>query len=718
MSPRRKPPNSRGYGEPMGSTYRIRVVMDNSQSVAANRQNQQAARETAKAQDKAAKDAQKTADKAAADLKKAADKAAADAKRTADRSAADAKKTADKTAADAKKLSDKAVDDARKAAEERDKIADRFIAREHARALRDARQKAAAAARANKDVLTDEQVMQAARNRIVDSGNRRRVASAARAMGEQSNSLAEGIAQATGFEQALTKAGLAMLAFSTAKSVVSAVVGAFVEGKKASEEMATQVLETLGALRELAAIRGKYAPDETELARHIDVRKASGLTHAQAVDYQEQLFNALGTVTTDRLSEDERKKLEVGAAPFVARTARDPATARAKAGMIGLLPNFITGKGGGPLTARDVTEEADKIDEILNRGGSSTEVMTSNYQQVLTAMTGDEDMKGFFHDPKKAAGLTAIASSFAKEAPATAVIQAVRPLRDFTKMRKKKGLTASQSQTLTEMKITEFDEPDQVLMKLFKYADENFKDEAFDVALGRRGFGDATGNKGLAQFYGAYKKGVFQDIMKDTDAAAVPGLAGQKDAAYLASDFGRLGLAQAGLDAAKLQRGQAGIPLKLAKIAAEERLTQQDFQTDPLARLQSSFFGAVTGGQASGDQIMIEQEAMRRLREQTGGKDQGLGARVDRALVGGMLGPLAGAAYEKTAGSSLLAPAVDYLFGGNTQAAQNLDRLANAAETLARKADGATTVLPGAAPAPLPPAIPPRAGPSGQAGRP
>jgi len=385
------------------------------------------------------------------------------------------------------------------------------------------------------------------------------------------------------------------MGLGAAKATVGAITGAFVEAKLRSEEMARQVLDTSQALREIAAIKEKFAPDEAELAHRMRVRVGSGMAHEQAVGYQENLLNALGTVSKDKLSDKERENLEVEGAKFVARTSRNAATASAKAATLGMLPNFMKPAPGKELQATDVTNMGDAIDVILGRGMGSAETMATNYQDVLSAMTSEDEMKGFFRDPRQAAALTSIASGFDKGAPGTATLQAARQLRSFTKFRKKKGTTSAQTEALTKMGITEGDDPQQAMMKLFKYADENFKGEAFDAALQRMGFGDETGNKRLAQFYGQYKKGTFKELTDLAAAPIVPGAVDEKNAAFAKSKVGRDLISKAKIDAAKINRGAGGVDLTVEKQEAEAQLIEEGADDNPLNIIRRGVVGWFTG---------------------------------------------------------------------------------------------------------------------------
>jgi hypothetical protein len=725
----------------VAKTYRIRIVWDDTQVAAAHRRVNQAfagsaaaAQKAADAQEKAAKRAAdaaaREADRAARARQKGLEKAARDADKAVEReakareretgmavrdfekrsaaqsresakAAAAAQRSADQMRRQRERDADKEVRDAERKAAQLDQMQDRMILRDTQRRARYEAQKQLAADRANKKILTDEQVAQAARNKLIAASNKQRVDAATDAAGFEKEGFLDGVLGATQFGAAVTGAGAALLALRAGKDVVDAVVDSIVQAKKGSQEMARQVLDTAAALREIAAIKEKFAPDEAELAQHIGVRKASGLTQAQAIEYQTELYNALGTVSKKRFDEKERAKLELEAAPYVARTGRTPEDAKARGSLLGLLPDYVKPGAGGKVQAKDVVETADKVDVILGRGAADQRTMTDQYRQLLTATTAEEKGQGLFSDPAQAAALTAVASKFDREAPATAALQAIRQARGFTKFRKTPGTLASQAATLSAAKIEEHDDPLQAMMKLFKYADENFKGEAFDTALARRGFRDQTGNKRLLQFYQQYKQGNLQEITALAAQPVVPGAAEAKNQAFLNSDVGRDLVGSALVDAAKVERGKLGKALELGRKPAEAQLITEGVDDTTAGAIRQRIAGLYTLGKASGRDVLVEQRA-RRDAERAAGVQPGM---LQRGI-------------EATPWLGQVNAAGQYLFGRNEEYLRYLAQIADATKSLASQGLGAEVPRPGPAVVPAPQPLGPRPAPPGGAGRP
>lgn len=466
--------------------------------------------------------------------------------------------------------------------------------------------------------LTEEQLTAAAVNKLRDLQHNNRIKQIMKERGANKDNFAQSIADAFGFSSALTKVGVALAGVSAGAAVVKAIASSFAAAKQASEDLARQTLDTSAALREIAAIKEKYAPDEAELAHHLAVRAASGMTQDQALEYQEGLANALGTVSKGKMDDAERQKLETLGSVYVARTSRNAASARARADALGMLPNFLPGK----VSAGSAVDMADAVDVILGRGAASQQVMTEQYRELLTALTGDEEMVGFFKDPRKAAALTSVASSFEKGAPGTATLEAVRALRGFTRFRKIKGLDASQAQTLQAAGITEQMDPYEAMTSLFKFADSNLSGgEAFDAFLARRGFRNETANTRLAQFYSAYKKGTLSDIMGMAEQPVEPGAAERKNQAYLQSPVGRDLVSKALVESAKTEEGKRAQELLIAKQQTEAAMIGKGLDTTisgQLSQRAAGVLGASYLTGRSGRDTLIEGETLRRLRREAG----------------------------------------------------------------------------------------------------
>jgi hypothetical protein len=372
-----------------------------------------------------------------------------------------------------------------------------------------------------------------------------------------------------------------------------------------------------------------------------------------------------------------------------------------RATVLGLMPDYLPGKP----TAEQVLSMAESVDVTLGKGAGSQEVSTGQYQKLLTSLTS-EGMTGYLHDPRQAAALTSIASKFGPESSATSVMQAVREVRNITKMSKKKGATQAQGETLKKAGITEHDDPITGMRKLFKYAEANFGDEAFPAAMARRGFGGLEGTESMAKFYEQYQKGNFDRIINEAMLPIDPTQAARKNAAFLGSDVGRDLVGQARVEAAKVRKGFEGIPLTLEKQAAEEQLIGEGVDTSPAQILKGKAASALTGGVMSGRDILIEQRALSNARKRAGVEPGGglispeMMAAGTSLLAGGS--PMAAiGAYVQT---TIMNPVLQVLLGNSNETVANLRKIADSNEKMVGQQPGA----PNRAPAPLP--VAPRPG--------
>lgn len=632
---------------------------------------EKAARKSADAQQKAIDDTAKAAEKAAGRQVKAAEKAAKDVQAASDRV---------------------------NAALARD--ADRLATREEAalrRAAREAEKAAAQKARAYKKALTDEEVALAVHNAKVARANQARVDQAVRAAGAfgESTTMAERLGTAV--------SGLAgpFAALAGAKGIVEGVGAAFSAANQAAEAMGRQVLDTLDDLREIAAIKGKFAPDEDELAQYTDLRKGSGLKHNEAVAYTGQLYNALGTVSEARFDAAERKKLDAGGAKLAARMGGGEEGATARASMLGLLPGFLQDKDaqGRPrkITADEVLATADRGEEILSRGAASNSAMAQQAQKVMTAIASPE-MKGTFKNPLKADALTAIASKFETEGFGTAALEFAREMRGMTKFRKAKGMDHTQAEFLARAGVDEADDADKAARKVFKLIDKETnggKDRAIDQYLREQGFNDEIGPRRISQFYEQHRTGLYEDVMGMADVPVDLASPEKKFAAFAASDVGRDRLNQAAVDAAKIDRGKLRTPLVLARDQARAEIIKEGKTDNALADIPTKIGLGVAGMIPGINKAVPEYEdfaAERRVMEKRGFGNRGVsnflplaGAADPASMMLGLTQAIVGPVVKDIAGS---------LTGHNAELVRALDANTKATQASVRAAQPPANVPP------------------------
>jgi hypothetical protein len=543
-----------------------------------------------KIDDREAARKQKDADREAARQQKAADRETARKQRDADREAARQQKAADREAARKQKDADREAARQQKAADReaarKQREADRIAAIESRYSARDYRARVAAEER--KQRLADKTAAKA--QKAADA----RVDAALKASRAEIDG-ADGASQAISAQ--IGKVGNLVAAYIGIRAAVAAykaATQAIEAAKSAAEEYAKETIRTRDVLQEIANIKGKIGVDNEELAKFIDLRKASGLTHQEAEDFVTETLNAVGTVSEEKISNKERERLVHKGAQLTARLGGGAEGARARGVIMGLLPEFIE---GNDVKAERVVATADKADQILQKGAGSNKLLTTQYQNVLTTLTSAGLQGQFINNPLKAAGLTAIASKFGPQSAATSTLEAVREVSAINKFRQGDHDLAAQAETLQNAGVTEFMNPEQRLTKLFEYMDREGAGtkEAPSAFLKRRGFRNNEGAESLAKFYEQYKAGNFQRIMAEADEAVDPAAVDKKFNEYAASLRGQNRLADARIDAAKVDRGKREEPLEIARKHGEARIIEEGLNESPGFQLGQQLHGYVVG---------------------------------------------------------------------------------------------------------------------------
>lgn len=535
-----------------------------------------------------------------------------------------------KKAAEIKKIHDKAFMDEYNAGvkrtRSREQQAEKEAQEEVRIAERAAKAKESAAlgphgrlAKQQRVALNERTIDEAAFNRAQDAHHNKLINNISKERYGYQTSFREAIKGAIGFDDAIVKLGSTMLGLGAGRAIVSSVAAAMRSAEEAGTRMAKKVIDTATALKEIALIRGKFAPDDTELAKHIGMRVASGLSQAEAVVFESELLNQLGTVSEQKFPQAERAKLSIMGAKQAARGGGGETGVETRARMLGLLPSFVQPDKAGVVHAEDVNAMADEIDRIAQMGAAKPAKSTSQAAELITRLT-TEKLTGTFHDPRKAVALSTIASQFEPESSAEAALQAIRQGRDFLKFRKMKGAEAAKGETLKLAGVKETMDPAQTLVQLFEFAKANMKeDEAFDTFLLRRGFSEKRGNEKLMEFYNTYLKGEFTRIMAEADRPIDQTLPGKKFKEFAESDVGRTQLEAAKQDAAELEQGKKKREQEHGRAAAKTAYTEKGLATSPLMSWGQTLMnvpGFFVG--KTGEEIELDVIALTKARREAG----------------------------------------------------------------------------------------------------
>jgi hypothetical protein len=570
---------------------------------------QRAADQAAKAAQRAADQAAKLAQRQAAQQQRAVDQAAKAAQKAADKQAREAQRAADKIARDAQRAADAKLRADQRAAESLDRLQTRYAADDYRRRVRNERQAIESAKRkAEAEKKAAEQTAMA-QDRLIGK---------------------------------MAEVAAGYLSIQGAVQAYRAIIDITNQAADAAKRHADETLRIRDSLRELAAIKGKSNPDNEELRRYSDARKASGLTHEEQVTFSTELFNALGTVSEKKLSAAEREKITTQGGQLTARLGGGNEGAKARATVLGLLPNYMQGKNGKPLAGEDVVGTADAGEMILGRGAGSATNAATQFQKTLTSLSS-EHLEGKFKNPLKAASLTALATQFGPESAATSVLQAVRETQAITKFRQGEGMLQAQAETLGEAGVTEFMDPEEALTKLFKYIDTETKGgttEAVPAFLKRRGFINSEGTESLGRFFEQYKSGTFQEIMGLADQPVDNTLAQKKFKEFAASPTGRNRLADAEVSAAEIEQGKKEENLEIARKRGRAARLARGVDQDMVEQARLAAKGKLVGGKEAAERMAEEEEGLA-IRE----KELGVTARGEsnrELYLKGLLGPVVG----------------------------------------------------------------------------
>ncbi|WP_422931384.1 hypothetical protein [Singulisphaera sp. PoT] len=682
------------------------AALGNSANAAANAATSAANRSAAAQQaaaDRAAKAAQAAADRAARAAQASAAKQAKAGQDAADKAARAHQAAQDKAA----KAHTRAAAAAAKASRDQQAAADRAAKAAQAAAERTAKAQQQAADRAAKAVaqqhaaaaraqaaqdrlvtksLTNQQVRQQAFNAKMRESNKARVDAAIATMGAERSGFLEATAGALGLETALTAVGATAAGIGILVAGVESLAESFVSAKESALEMAQKTLDTLGDLREIAAIKEKSFPTDEDLAHHSDVRTKSGLTHREAVTWRAELANTLGTVGDDKVKQEQREKLEIVGAEYAARAGGGERAISARATAMGLIPSFMKGDN---LQAEDIADTATTADMILGKGAGTQMQGTQQYAKVLTSMSSGV-LQGKFHNPLQAAALTALATKAGAGTAATSVEQSIRGLERSGKMTKNKGAIQSQGETIKEAGILDTDDPDQKLRKFFTYLDKNLKkDQSVDKFLQDRGFAQSGERKGLTRFYEAHTQGDYEDVMGLATKPVEKGIAEKKAKEFQGSRIGRYKIAQAKRDAATLRRGLLHSDYETGRVEAESDLTDQGVFDTGWGKVKQKLASASTFGLVEGKEVMINDQLKKNKEDQI----KALGGEVSPARGGVSLTDVAGGIAGGPAGLAGLAGkyiggnVYEHVFADKSAETTHLERIVKELEKLNDKAD-------------------------------
>lgn len=454
-------------------------------------------------------------------------------------------------------------------------------------------------ARVRRRMLTEEEIEGAARNRAVDVLNKKLV-DARLAQDGLNDSFAEGIAQGIGLSGAATKAGIALMGIVAAKEGLSAVARALFDARKASEDMATGMLEFMVQLRPLASVMGKRPTREFAL-EIAEFGKQAAMPKEQAARYLETFAGASALQRGKQISEAEYEKFALKSAQLAtARGIPEEQAADLFAGVL-KVENFLS-KGAG---ANEALNRANQIFDILDRGKGLIKDLAPAATELMNTLASENELEGVFRNAAEAAVLTSvIAESHPKEAAvfARAGIRALSKFQDKDRLAfyKRAGITPGQpalerfqrANKVFEEETAKGVPMESVLLK-FGLASEEREKAALLTAFQARKTTLPSQMERMRQLEGPAAAAATEKLIKER--------LGEEDVRFTAG--------QAAVGRAKLQA--ESIPLKLAKQRAEAELIREGIDTTFTGQLGQTVGTALTLGLKSGREMQIETRALR-----------------------------------------------------------------------------------------------------------
>jgi hypothetical protein len=463
-----------------------------------------------KVADRAAKAAQMQAARDA----KAAEKAAARSDAATARDAKDQERRTVMAAKAAEKVS---------TAEEKEKarlqaVVDRMLKSDYDKRVAYERRKQEAAKKAAVQGLTDVEVTEKAKQRIIVETNRKRVYEAMKAMGYEKKTFTELVKSAgaaalsvSGVGQAMTAAGLAMAAFAGAKVLIDGIADAMQRVKDKAAELGIKLIEEEEALRPLASVMGRK-PDLQFARENAAFNVAAGIKPAEGRQFREAFRGRAQIVEDVNISKPELAKFEEQAAKLAASKGMNFELAGELMGGVVKIKDYKS-KGQG---AKEALHEAATALEILDAGSGKMERLAPELSEILAAVGSEKELEGSVRGTGEGAVLASVGAEF-KDAKTSVLVQrTIAGLRDFGK--------ESKGAFFSKTKIAPKDTALEAIGKANKYFEEQIKrtGKPIDQIIMESGFSEEREIRGLSTFFSA-RNTVLKKQLEKLESSRAPG---------------------------------------------------------------------------------------------------------------------------------------------------------------------------------------------------
>lgn len=468
---------------------------------------------------------------------------------------------------------------------------------------------------------TEEEVAAAAHNRHMDALNQKNVASAQKALYGTRSAFVEAIAGATGLDRATTNVGAAMLTLSVGRTTINGITEAFAKAKANADAMAEKTLATVAGLRALASVAGRK-PDETFGSEVLKFGVQTGLGAQRAARFQESFLGRAQIVKGKTIADQaapgggpsEFDKFMVSAGKLA--TAKDipDEVAADLAGGVLKVENFKA-KGQG---ADEATSRLMGAMKILDAGSGKMAILGPQLNKAIAELTSEDKLAGVFRNVGEAAVATSVAAEHDPGEAGTMVSRTSIALRDFEDKDKKAFFKRAG--------ITERDSFLEAIKKAnVVIGEEVAKGIPVDTAIKAFGFDkEIRAERGLKTFFGAREtvlKPQLENLAK-TEVVGAPEAAKADLAALTREKTFKDAQAQARVEKSEFEIGKKATDLDIAKNEAKAELIERGgFNDTVMGRagfLNQWIAGVASGFTRKGSEILVEEEALNRLKDRAG----------------------------------------------------------------------------------------------------
>jgi len=412
-----------------------------------------------------------------------------------------------------------------------------------------------------------------------------------------------GVASAAGekFRVVLSSVAGQFGLMSVGERVLTSLAAASAEATRRQSEYAQSLFKTKEELKEIAALRGLAFADDKFVKEMANFSRSTGLTISESDQFQRQVYgSAEAGLQKGNIDKETLDKLTVRAGSVAARQTKDYGT---RGDLIGVLSQFRK-YDKGETGVRQALSDAERIRLGLTEGRGDDAPLTKSLLSVAGSLAGEGKMVGTL--PEMAAVIGAMSLSAGPGQADTRTEQLVRGLR---------GETPKQTAFMKSFAgIGENDNMETRLDKIVpKLREMKSKGRDISAFLTENGV-NAEQTRAIAEAESNY------EVIKGRMSKARMGADGVDEAnrKFDQSPLGQMRKADAAVEAAKLDQGTKTQLFEVAKKEAEAKLVASGQTKSDWYGLGNALYSATTLGTRSGEEMRIEQMALRDMRIKAG----------------------------------------------------------------------------------------------------